>query len=280
MSIETTNLKLTKPLETENYDINIFNDNFDKIDDAVGNITTQQKEKANLKDVKIFSNLADIGLSANDMTTDFSNNVLKIIKAIGANRRISLYPYQTESNTNLYNSIKTWCGFNTDAYQLYIDTSFNGAENLPNKIEVIPNYNNGNNKYFIGFFDNQLGICREIQFVDDTGWITLPLEGGAVAYESFQTPVYRKINNTVEITGGIKGVTNFNTANMVIFSTLPTGFRPKKDIRVLCQGSNKDSWLLTVYDNGQLKGGRYGGNGFATTMTGEEWLPFHIIFTV
>lgn len=52
MSIETTNLKLTKPLETENYDINIFNDNFDKIDDAVGNITTQQKDCAkNIKDI-------------------------------------------------------------------------------------------------------------------------------------------------------------------------------------------------------------------------------------
>ncbi|NFL87347.1 viral A-type inclusion protein [Clostridium botulinum] len=147
--------------------------NIENLQEKVDDNTSYLKEKANLKDVKIFSNLADIGLSANDMTTDFSNNVLKIIKAIGANRRISLYPYQTESNTNLYNSIKTWCGFNTDAYQLYIDTSFNGAENLPNKIEVIPNYNNGNNKYFIGFFDNQLGICREIQFVDDTGWIDI-----------------------------------------------------------------------------------------------------------
>ncbi len=165
---------------TENVTVNInpsviiaTKEDINNLQEQIENNDSQLKEKANLKDVKIFSNLADIGLSANDMTTDFSNNVLKIIKAIGANRRICLYPYQTESNTNLYNSIKTWCGFNTDAYQLYIDTSFNGAENLPNKIEVIPNYNNGNNKYFIGFFDNQLGICREIQFVDDTGWIDI-----------------------------------------------------------------------------------------------------------
>lgn len=41
MSTETSNLKLTKPLETENYDINIFNENFDKIDDAVNKNTTQ-----------------------------------------------------------------------------------------------------------------------------------------------------------------------------------------------------------------------------------------------
>ncbi|MBN1071503.1 viral A-type inclusion protein [Clostridium botulinum] len=245
-----------------------------------GDLASQLKEKANLKDVKIFSSLADIGLTPNDMTTDFSNNMLKIIKAMGGNRRISLYPYQTESNTNLYNSVKTWCGFNTDAFHVIIDTSFNGAENLPNKIEVIPNYNNGNNRVFLGFYDNELGKCKEIQFIDDTGWITLPLEGKAVAYENYQNPIYRKINNTVEIIGAIKGVTNFNTSTNITFATLPTGFRAKKDFRTLCQGSNKDSWMLTVDEEGRLKGCRYGMNGWASSMTGEEWLPFHVVFTV
>lgn len=47
MSTETSNLKLTKPLETENYDINIFNENFDKIDDAVNKNTTQLNAIAN-----------------------------------------------------------------------------------------------------------------------------------------------------------------------------------------------------------------------------------------
>ncbi|NFN09394.1 tail fiber protein [Clostridium botulinum] len=50
MSNETTNLKLIKPLETENYDINIFNDNFDKIDEAVGNNSSQLKDIANKVD--------------------------------------------------------------------------------------------------------------------------------------------------------------------------------------------------------------------------------------
>lgn len=129
---------------------------------AIAEHTSQLNEKANLSDVKIFTSLSDIGLTLNDMTTDFGANILKIIKAMGRNRKIVLYPYQDETNTNLYNSVKTWCGYNTDAYTLIVNSSFNGSENLPNKIEVLPNYNTGNNKMFIGFYDNQLGTAQEV----------------------------------------------------------------------------------------------------------------------
>ncbi|WP_154827050.1 hypothetical protein [Clostridium butyricum] len=127
-----------------------------------GSVIAHLNDKANLSDIKIFTSLSDIGLSLDDMTTDFGSNILKIIKAMGRNRKIVLYPYQDETNTNLYNSVKTWCGYNTDAYTLIVNSSFNGSENLPNKIEVLPNYNTGNNKMFIGFYDNQLGTAQEV----------------------------------------------------------------------------------------------------------------------
>lgn len=129
---------------------------------AIAEHTSQLNEKANLSDIKIFTSLSDIGLTINDMTTDFGANILKMIKAMGRNRKLVLYPYSTETNTNLYNSVKTWCGYNTDAYTLIIESSFNGADNLPNKIEVYPNTNTGNNKYFIGFYDNALGVVQEV----------------------------------------------------------------------------------------------------------------------
>ncbi|MBN1070501.1 viral A-type inclusion protein [Clostridium botulinum] len=141
--------------------------------------------------------------------------------------------------------------------------------------------NNKTSDTFINtLVDTQWSGWKQLATVDDTGWITLHLEGKVIAYESYQTPIYRKINNTVEIIGAIKDVTNFNTNNNVIFATLPTGFRSKKDFRILCQGSNKDSWLLTVTESGMLKGSRYGMNGLASSMDGTEWLPFHIVFTV
>ena len=135
---------------------------WDSYEQLISDNTSHLNEKANLSDVKIFTSLSDIGLTLNDMTTDFGANILKIIKAMGRNRKIVLYPYQDETNTNLYNSVKTWCGYNTDAYTLIVNSSFNGSENLPNKIEVLPNYNTGNNKMFIGFYDNQLGTAQEV----------------------------------------------------------------------------------------------------------------------
>lgn len=136
---------------------------------AIAEHTSQLNEKANLSDVKIFTSLVDIGLSATDMTTDLASNLLKIITAAGANRQISLYPYESETNNNLYTSIKTWCGFNTDAYHINIYTSINGKDNVPSKIEVIPNYNTGNNKMFLGFYDNALGVAQEmaVKFEND-----------------------------------------------------------------------------------------------------------------
>ncbi|MDU0323853.1 viral A-type inclusion protein [Clostridium butyricum] len=137
-------------------------ENISKNNKSIEEVNSHLNEKANLSDVKIFTSLSDIGLTLNDMTTDFGTNILKIIKAMGRNRKIVLYPYQDETNTNLYNSVKTWCGYNTDAYTLIVNSSFNGSENLPNKIEVLPNYNTGNNKMFIGFYDNQLGTAQEV----------------------------------------------------------------------------------------------------------------------
>lgn len=150
---DATDLAAKVQTNTENISIN---------NKSIEEVNSHLNEKANLSDVKIFTSLSDIGLTLNDMTTDFGANILKIIKAMGRNRKIVLYPYQDETNTNLYNSVKTWCGYNTDAYTLIVNSSFNGSENLPNKIEVLPNYNTGNNKMFIGFYDNQLGTAQEV----------------------------------------------------------------------------------------------------------------------
>ncbi|ACD51289.1 hypothetical protein ST12_04290 [Clostridium botulinum] len=228
----TSNYSLKKPDGSDVVNIQDFNDNSDKIDLELKKVDSQLKEKANLKDVKIFSSLADIGLTQNDMTTDFASNVLKIIKAIGANRRISLYPYQTESNTNLYNSVKTWCGFNTDAFHVIIDTSFNGAENLPNKIEVIPNYNNGNNRVFLGFYDNELGNCREVATTES---FEINLLNGASVYltDSNYSPYFIRVGQLATITGNIK-VSGISDDTVIMRLPQPKGHK----------------WIKTFTNNG------------------------------
>lgn len=117
---------------------------------------------------------------------------------------------------------------------------------------------------------------------NDTGWLVLPLTGGAVAYGSDTIPLYKKIGNVVEIVGAIKGLTNINSTTAIIFTNLPSGFRPINPIPDVSQGSGPGKWLLSINTNGNITGSRYSENGssYKTTMDGNEWLPFHAIFTV
>lgn len=193
---------------------------------AIAEHTSQLNEKANLSDVKIFTSLSDIGLSLDDMTTDFGANILKIIKAMGRNRKIVLYPYQDETNTNLYNSVKTWCGINTDAYTLIVNSSFNGNENLPNKIEIYPNVANGENRYCYGFYDNIMGSCKEVRDLD-SGWLDLPLSSGISSVSGY-TCQYRKIGKLIKLRGIITNMTSLNTV-----ATLPAGYRPSVSSKYL-----------------------------------------------
>lgn len=201
-----------------------------------GSVIAQMNEKANLSDVKIFTSLSDIGLSLDDMTTDFGSNILKMIKAMGRNRKLVLYPYSAETNTNLYNSVKTWCEVNTDAYTLVIESSFNGAENLPNKIEVYPNTNTGNNRYFVGFYDNAMGKCREVAGLDSS--ISLPLRSTLVEYEGvasgYSNKIIKKDNGIIIIHFCVKKSDGSGIkANELLFiADIPVGYRIKSTFGV------------------------------------------------
>lgn len=191
-------------------------ENISKNTKSIESLDAQMNEKANLSDVKIFTSLADIGLTINDMTTDFGANILKMIKAMGRNRKLVLYPYSAETNTNLYNSVKTWCGLDTDAYTIVIESSFNGADNLPNKIEVYPNTNTGNNRYFVGFYDNAMGKCREVATTEIFNFESLLVNGWHVGNCSFRG---KKIGNEMLIEGII--VNNLESPNKIIAQGLP-----------------------------------------------------------
>lgn len=191
-------------------------ENISKNTKSIEEVNSHLNEKANLSDVKIFTSLADIGLTINDMTTDFGANILKMIKAMGRNRKLVLYPYSAETNTNLYNSVKTWCGLDTDAYTIVIESSFNGADNLPNKIEVYPNTNTGNNRYFVGFYDNAMGKCREVATTEIFNFESLLVNGWHVGNCSFRG---KKIGNEMLIEGII--VNNLESPNKIIAQGLP-----------------------------------------------------------
>ena len=71
---------------------------------------------------------------------------------------------------------------------------------------------------------------------------------------------------------------NGSAAEIEIF-TLPKEYRPSKPVRSLCQGTGKNSWLLSVDTDGQVIFSRYGTNDFASAST-TVWLVLQINYFV
>ena len=69
-----------------------------------------------------------------------------------------------------------------------------------------------------------------------------------------------------------------SAAEIEIF-TLPKEYRPSKDVRCLCQGTSKNSWLLNVNTDGKVCFSRYGKTDFASAST-TVWLVLQINYFV
>ena len=70
-----------------------------------------------------------------------------------------------------------------------------------------------------------------------------------------------------------------SSATSVTMFTLPVGYRPDTVKYLVCHGSIKNIWLLTVSTTGAVSVARYGTTGF-TDMTTSAWLPFNFEFVI
>ena len=118
--------------------------------------------------------------------------------------------------------------------------------------------------------------------LEDTGWNTATIASGFRAYNGTagNTPQYRRIGKQVKIRGVLQPTVEIaaSTTAKVMF-TLPEGFKPSKQEYKLCQGSIKNTWLLTIFSNGEVGISRYGTTASAEIPT-SAWLPFEHEFYV
>lgn len=116
---------------------------------------------------------------------------------------------------------------------------------------------------------------KSVTFVNDTAWTDIPLASGFTAY-SGMTPQYRIKGSCVEVRGAISPTTAISSTNdHVTFATLPV--KPSDDIYELCQGSGKNTWLLSIQSTGEMTVSRYGTTTNAQIPT-TAWLVFHAVF--
>ena len=115
----------------------------------------------------------------------------------------------------------------------------------------------------------------------DSGWETIAPGSNFLVYFTGENPTYRKVGKIVTLIGELKPASSsvaINTATAVTAFTLPSGYRPKRRIRFVCQGSGVNRWMLGIETNGTVAVSRYGDDALAPSVTGSEWLPFCVTF--
>ena len=122
--------------------------------------------------------------------------------------------------------------------------------------------------------------------ISDSGWQTLPLNGNAFKVfngDASYTPMYRKVNGIVEVTGGVSPLTAQTLGETgVTIGTLPTGFRPasNRTVQVICQGSGRKLWLMRIDSSGVVSAQRMRDMGSTSyqSMSTTEWMIFTATF--
>lgn len=113
------------------------------------------------------------------------------------------------------------------------------------------------------------------------------LENDFVLYDASEPINIRKIGNFVNICGAISSTVNIDSSDMATgkrFLTLSSKFRPLQEVRTLCQGSGKNTWLLYIKTNGEVMFSRYGTTSYASVtgqpqgQSGRVWMPFNVTY--
>lgn len=145
-----------------------------------------------------------------------------------------------------------------------------------NQVNIYPSYTNFDKPIKVG------GVQITGTEVQDSGWKTASIDTNSfVLYNTSENVKYRKIGKMVEVNGVVKPKSAIagSTFNYTIF-TLPTGYRPHRQVSYLCQGSGSNSWLFTITAAGDVRFSRYNnGSAYVEAGTGT-WLPFNATFFI
>ena len=181
--------------------------------------------------------------------------------------------YMDKTNNTLYLSVPSYSGVSLT------DLQFKGDAITYTKVSAIPNT------------ATKITVTEYATKADlgESEWTEATLNSYAVAYDDNNKPVYKKVGNAVYLTGIIKpslDTNSFNTSNGHIIFTLPVGYRPNRQVNVLCQGTMISTWLLTINTNGTVVASRYRQN-ISTTVEFDAispptttWMPFSISFAL
>ena len=100
-------------------------------------------------------------------------------------------------------------------------------------------------------------------------------------YRTGEYPRIIRFGNVVFLEGCLspsKSLTMSSTSNQYTMITIPTGYRPSREMIFVCHGSTLCLWLLRINTSGECIFERYRkGDAYATPASGN-WLPFSAVW--
>ena len=93
----------------------------------------------------------------------------------------------------------------------------------------------------------------------DSGWQEVTFKPGYARFNDSQSVYIRRKGDFVELIGVWKSTSTKSASfNPVVFASIPNELKPTKAINVVCQGQGKNTYVLTVDTDANLKWSRYG----------------------
>ena len=93
----------------------------------------------------------------------------------------------------------------------------------------------------------------------DSGWQEVTFKSGYARYKNSMSVYIRRKGNFVELTGVWKTTSKKSAAtNPIAFASIPDELKPTKSINVICTGTGKNTYRLTVDTDAILKWSQYG----------------------
>lgn len=116
--------------------------------------------------------------------------------------------------------------------------------------------------------------------VSSTDWKEISYSSGYKAYGTNNGLYYRRVGNIVELSGVWTSNSKRTSSNTEVeFGRINSLFAPSKIVRVRCQGTGLNTYLLTINTEGVLYWARYGTTG-NTDLTSGFWGTVHITWTI
>ena len=168
-----------------------------------------------------------------------------------------------ESCTRFLDDTDGWTSGNTEDLILLGDNSVFISTNMQNGAD-------GRKKFIFGA-NGSLTVPGDVMSGNDTGWIDVTYGNSISTYPSGSPVQVKRFGKVVQMAGQVTNSTTWQEHLSML--TIPSGFRPAKELQCIQQGSGSNRYLISIETDGKVVANRYSNNTtMSNTVPLNSWL--------